>query len=52
MTHNKHLDNIKTTLRNPKVVNSIKIVILIVLLLVAIVNHDVDFIIGTLLSIL
>lgn len=49
---NKQLDNLKTPLRNPKVVYTIKIVILIVLLVVAIVNHDVDFIIGTLLSIL
>lgn len=40
------------TLRKPNVVQTVKLIVVIVLLLIALANRDVDFIIATLASIL
>ena len=39
-------------LRNPNVVQTVKLIVIIVLLLVALANRDIDFIIATLAGIL
>lgn len=40
------------TLRKPNVVQTVKLIVVIVLLLIALANRDIDFIIATLASIL
>lgn len=52
VTRGLFLKGLIDTLRKPNVVQTVKLIVVIVLLLIALANRDVDFIIATLASIL